>query len=90
LRICAPCPCPTTPSSSDLSLPLQGTHDEAWDYLYEAKGGYLVRREEPGARVERWSGDDARRCKKRSWGKGVALKFDLARFSAGKGVREMI
>jgi hypothetical protein len=75
------------PSSSDFSLPLQGTHDSAWDYLYEAKGGYLVTREPSPRR----SGDEtARRCKKRSWGKGVALKLDLARFSAGKGVREMI
>jgi hypothetical protein len=24
------------------TLPLQGTHDNAWDYLYEAKGGYLL------------------------------------------------
>lgn len=30
---------------SDLSLPLQGTRDSAWDYLYESKGGYLITRE---------------------------------------------
>lgn len=26
----------------DFGLPLQGTRDSAWDYLYEAKGGYLI------------------------------------------------
>jgi hypothetical protein len=27
---------------SDWSLPLQGTRDSAWAYLYESKGGYLI------------------------------------------------
>lgn len=30
------------PEVEDWSLPLQGTRDSAWAYLYESKGGYLV------------------------------------------------
>jgi hypothetical protein len=35
----------TLSGSSEISLPLQGTQDSAWDYLYESKGGYLVAHE---------------------------------------------
>ena len=32
-------------NGSEISLPLQGTRDSAWAYLYESKGGYLITRE---------------------------------------------
>jgi hypothetical protein len=113
----------------DVDLPLQGTRDSAWDYLYEAKGGYLVTQttRTPSSSatssppqqcsttfvdvvvppkhsvhkkssnldfVARLSGEsiyeatekDKRFMKKKSWINGV----NLARFSAGKGVREII
>tara|TARA_R110002003_G_scaffold193_18_gene15068 strand:- start:9366 stop:11285 length:1920 start_codon:yes stop_codon:yes gene_type:complete len=127
-----------TPSNlSEISLPLQGTRDSAWDYLYESKGGYLITRERsvspisipqhrtrsptledgvvrrsvsPGLAshaksssldlMARLSGDsgveggEAEKAKakghrkKKSWSVGVNV--NLARFSAGKGVREII
>ncbi|KAH7062850.1 hypothetical protein BKA63DRAFT_526598 [Paraphoma chrysanthemicola] len=121
-----------TPSSlSDMSLPLQGTRDSAWDYLYESKGGYLITRERSvspisssyaqtrastfqfpnvskhgktssldlvarlsGNRdmVEREKGKEKEKGhkKKKSWSGVVNVSVNLARFSAGKGVREMI
>jgi hypothetical protein len=33
----------TSSSTSELSLPLQGARNSAWNYLYESKGGYLVK-----------------------------------------------
>jgi hypothetical protein len=119
---------------SDTDLPLQGTRDSAWTYLYESKGGYLITQttrfptsasptfpppnilpKAPAHKksssldfVARLSGDsllglglgigpgkegsfeetdkERKFRKKKSWINGV----NLARFSAGKGVREII
>ncbi|KAH7070936.1 hypothetical protein FB567DRAFT_538931 [Paraphoma chrysanthemicola] len=121
-----------TPSSlSELDLPLQGTRDSAWDYLYESKGGYLVTRERSVSpisssyvqtrastfqfpnvakhgkmssldlvsrlsgntnMVEAEKGKDKYKGhkKKKSWSGVVNVSVNLARFSAGKGVREII
>jgi hypothetical protein len=110
----------TLSSASEISLPLQGTRDSAWDYLYESKGGYLVTRDHsvsPISRreptyedsvvvttsspklglVARLSGDgllgeekETRQKKKKSWNVGVNLNLNMARFSAGRGVKEII
>jgi hypothetical protein len=117
---------------SDVDLPLQGTRDSAWTYLYESKGGYLITQQTrspttasptspppnltpfPKASlhkksssldfVARLSGDsllglglgsgpleaetekERKFRKKKSWINGA----NLARFTAGKGVKEMI
>jgi hypothetical protein len=113
------------PNASDISLPLQGTHDSAWDYLYESKGGYLItpdqcispismsspvrtppvyedmivvvpRRQHRKTAsldlVSRLSGVEdegaKRHRKKKSWSVGVNV--NLARFSSGKGVKEIV
>jgi hypothetical protein len=117
---------------SDVDLPLQGTRDSAWTYLYESKGGYLITQQTrspttasptspppnltPFSKaslhkksssldfVARLSGDsllglglgsgpleaetekERKFRKKKSWINGA----NLARFTAGKGVKEMI
>jgi hypothetical protein len=103
----------------DDELPLQGTHESAWDYLYEAKGGYLLTRQtarrptyedtvilaskKPRQHkksasldfVSRLKGEsvqemERRHRKKQSWSGSVGMNLNLARFSAGKGVKEII
>ncbi|KAF2824336.1 hypothetical protein CC86DRAFT_326949 [Ophiobolus disseminans] len=148
-----------THDDDEIQLPLQGTRDSAWAYLYEAKGGYLIQNSStstsspfhssshhptapsPSSSISvfphqslltqslqriptyddtfeasrqhkkassldfmtRLSGDGAReererekKAKKKSWmalekvGKGMGMHVSMSRFSAGKGVREMI
>jgi hypothetical protein len=108
--------------TSEIFLPLQGTHESAWDYLYEAKGGYLLT-QSPTALTHRPTYEDRiilpskkprqhkksasldflsrlkgenyeemerRHRKKQSWSGSVGMNMHFAKFSAGKGVKEII
>jgi hypothetical protein len=67
-------------------LPLQGTRDSAWDYLYEAKGGYLL----AGQPSRRPTYEDTvimQSKKPRQHKKSASL--DLVSRLKGEGVQEM-